>query len=132
MKLFGMALCALTLGALTASAQPVISAKAGTIALIEGKVFVGDQAVEPSLTKFPDVKENTVLRTEEGRAEVLLTPGIVLHIGENSSFKMVTNRLIDTRLELLTGSAIVDAVEIAKDTSVTLVCKDGTVAINKA
>jgi hypothetical protein len=56
---------------------------------------------------------------------------VVLRLGENSSFKMLTNRLIDTRLELLTGSAVVEADDIAKDTNVTLVCKDGTVSLGK-
>lgn len=130
--LSGSAALALALGVVTASAQPVISAKAGTIALVEGKVYLNDQLVEPSLTKFPDIKENGVVRTEEGRTEVLLTPGVSLHLGENSSFRLITNRLIDTRLELLTGSAVVDALEIAKDTNVTLVCKQGAVAISKA
>ena len=127
----GAAALILALGAVSASAQPVISAKSGTIALVEGKVYLGDELVEPSLTKFPDIKENGVVRTEEGRTEVLLTPGVSLHLGENSSFRLITNRLIDTRLELLTGSAVVDALEIAKDTNVTMVCKEGTVAITK-
>ena len=49
--------------------------------------------------------------TEEGLAEVLLPPGFTLRLGENSSIRMITNRLIDTRVELSTGSAIVDALE---------------------
>lgn len=122
----------LALVAISASAQPVISAKSGLISYVEGKVYLGDQIVEPSPTKFPDVKENAVVRTEEGRAEVLLTPGVVLRLGENASFRMITNRLIDTRVELLTGSAVVEADEIAKDTNVTLVAKDATVAIAKS
>ncbi len=121
----------LALSAIPALAQPVISAKSGLISYVEGKVYLSDQIVEPSPTHFPDVKENAVVRTAEGRAEVLLTPGVVLRLGENSSFKMLTNRLIDTRLELLTGSAVVEADEIAKDTNVTLVCKDGTVSLDK-
>lgn len=120
------------LGALSLSAQPVISAKSGVIAYVEGKVFLGDQAVEYSVTKFPDMKENQVVRTEEGRAEVLLTPGVVLRLGENSSLKLLTNRLIDTRLELLSGSAVVEADDIAKDTAVSIVCKNGTAALSKA
>jgi len=120
------------LGAVSASAQPVIGAKSGVVAKVEGKVFLGDQVLEESLTKFPDIKENGVVRTEEGRVEVLLTPGTVLHMGENSSFKLITNRLIDTRLELLTGSAVVDAEQIPKDTNVTVVCKDGVIALPKA
>jgi hypothetical protein len=121
----------LALSAIPALAQPVISAKSGMISYVEGKVYLGDQIVEPSPTHFPDVKENVVVRTAEGRAEVLLTPGVVLRLGENGSFKMLTNRLIDTRLELLTGSAVVEADDIAKDTNVTLVCKDGTVVLGK-
>jgi hypothetical protein len=122
----------IALSAISASAQPVIAAKAGTIAKAEGKVFLGDQIVEESLTKFPDIKENGVVRTEEGRAEILLTPGTVLHLGENSSFRLITNRLIDTRLELLTGSAVVDAEQISKDTNLTVICKDATIAVAKA
>jgi len=127
----GFLAAVLALSAIPALAQPVISAKSGLISYVEGKVYLGDQIVEPSPTHFPDVKENALVRTAEGRAEVLLTPGVVLRLGENSSFKMLTNRLIDTRLELLTGSAVVEADEIAKDTSVTLVCKDGTVSLGK-
>jgi hypothetical protein len=127
-----LSVAVLALGAISATAQPVISAKAGTIAKVEGKVYLGDSVVEESLTKFLDIKENGVVRTDEGRAEILLTPGIVLHLGEKSSFRLITNRLIDTRLELLTGSAVVDAAEIAKDTSLTVVCKDGTVVLSKA
>ncbi len=130
--ILGLAIAIVALAASPAAAQPVISAKAGIISWVEGEVFLDDQAVEPSLTKFPDIKENGILRTELGRAEILLTPGVVMHIGENSSFRMITKRLIDTRLELLTGSAVVSAVEIAKDTNVTVVCKDGTVSLPKA
>ncbi len=121
----------LALGAIGASAQPVISAKSGLVAYVEGKVFVGDQLVQPSLTSFPDVKEKMVLRTEEGRAEVLLSPGVFLRVGENSSFRMITNRLIDTRLEVLTGSAVVEADEIAKDTNVTVVANKASILIAK-
>jgi hypothetical protein len=128
-----LALCLLilALGVFPASAQPVISAKSGTVSYHEGAVLIGDKALEDSLTKFEDVKENAILRTQEGRAEVLLTPGVILRVGENSSFKMITNRLIDTRLELLSGSATIEADEIAKDTSVTVVCKDATATILK-
>lgn len=122
----------LALGVVSVSAQPVISAKSGVLAYVEGKVFLGDQPVEYSVTKFPEMKENAVLRTEEGRAEVLLTPGVLLRLGENSSLKLITNRLIDTRLELLTGSAVVEADAIGKDNSVTVVCKNGAVGLSKA
>jgi hypothetical protein len=109
----------------------VVSAKSGLVSYTEGKVMMGDQAMEPTATSFPEVKENAVLRTEEGRAEVLLTMGVILRMGDNASFKMLTNRLIDTRMELLTGSHVVEADEIQKDNNLTILAKDSLVLVTK-
>ncbi len=114
-----------------ASAQSVISAKSGLIHYLEGKVYLNDKAVESQFGSFPDVKVNATLRSEEGRAEVLLTPGVFLRIGENSAIRMVTNRLIDTRVEFLSGSALVEADELLKDNGVTIVYKDYTIQLQK-
>jgi hypothetical protein len=119
---------ALAAGSIAALAQSaVISARSGLIHYVEGQVYLGDQLVETKFGVFPEVKENQQLKTEEGRAEVLLTPGVFLRLGENSSFRMITNRLIDTRLEFLSGDAIVEAEDIGKDNSVTVVYRDATV-----
>lgn len=130
-RIAGVLSFALAFGAVPACAQPVIGAKSGVVNVAEGKVFLGDQLLEPAPTQFPEIKENAVLRTEEGRAEVLLTPGVFLRVWENSSFRMISNRLIDTRIELLSGSAIIEADEVAKDTALTIVCKDATITLAK-
>src|SRR5258708_39279784 len=91
----------LALSAIPALAQPVISAKSGVVSYVIGKVMVGDQGVQPSETKLTEVRENAVLRTEDGRAEVLLTLGTILRTGGNSTSKMLTNGLFDPRLNLL-------------------------------
>jgi len=135
MKLLGLAaLCVALLAALVlpASAQPVISAKSGLLSYVEGQVLLNDQPVEFSTTRFADVKENSIVKTGDGRAEVLLTPGITLRMGENSSLRMISNRLVDTRVELMTGSAVVEADMIAKDTNVTVVVGQGAVELPKA
>src|SRR6202142_509406 len=109
---------AVAAGSMAALAQSaVISARSGMIHYVEGQVYVGGQLVETQFGAFPEVKENQQLKTEEGRAEVLLTPGVFLRMGENSSFRMITNRLIDTRLEFLSGAAVVEAENIGKDNS---------------
>src|SRR5580658_2607237 len=120
------------LAVLPATAQPVISAKSGLLSYVEGNVLLNDQPVEFSTTRFADVKENSIVKTEDGRAEVLLTPGVTLRMGENSSLRMIANRLVDTRVELLSGSAVVEADQIAKDTNVTVVVGQGSVALPKA
>lgn len=135
MKPLGIALLSSALLALTATpalAQLVVSAKSGMVNFTEGQVQLNGQPVESSLTHYPDIKEGSVLRTEEGRAEVLLTPGVTLRLGDHASFKMITNRLIDTRLELLAGSAVVEADQINKDNSVTVVVNNAAVSLPKA
>lgn len=134
MKPFWVVISALLLAlvAVTASAQPVISAKSGMVAKIQGTVFLDETALEDSATHFPDVKEKQVVRTEDGLAEILLTPGVFLRLGEHSSARMVSNRLIDTRVELLTGSAVVESDDVVKDTNVTIVCQNASVTMPKA
>jgi hypothetical protein len=123
---------AMAFASLPAAAQMVVSAKSGVVNFTEGSVLLNGQAVESTITKYPDIKENSVLQTQAGRAEVLLTPGTIMRVGENSSMKMITNRLIDTRVELQNGAAVVEAVQTAKDNNVTVVVKNGAVALSKA
>jgi hypothetical protein len=109
--------------ALSADAQSVISTHSGVIHFFEGTVYLGDQPLEPHLGRFPTVPQDAELRTAEGRAEVLLTPGVFLRMGERSAIRMLANDLADTRVELESGSAIVDSAEPNSGTSVTLIYK---------
>ncbi len=126
-----MAVGAFLAAAAVASAQQIISARSGAVHYVEGRVFLGDEAVASKFGQFPEIKENGLLRTAEGRAEVLLTPGVFLRMGENSSVKMITNRLIDTRLELVTGMVLVECVELLKDNAVTFVVGNTAVSLRK-
>jgi len=72
-----IALLAGALLALTATpglAQYVVSAKSGTVNFTEGQVQLDGSTLESSITHYPNIKEGSVLSTENGRAEVLLTP----------------------------------------------------------
>ncbi len=113
-------------------AQSVISAHAGMVHYTEGRVLIGDKAIEAKGSTFPEVKANEVLRTEDGRAEVLLTPGVFLRLAENSSIRMLSNKLTDTRVEALTGSMLVEYGDQNKDNSVVLVFKGKDITFKKA
>jgi len=110
--------------ALPAYGQSVISARSGVVHYFEGAVYLGDQALVSHLGKFPSLPQGAELRTEQGRAEVLLTPGVFLRIGDNTAIRMLANDLADTRVELETGSAMLDAGEPNSGTSVSLIYKD--------
>ena len=116
---------ALALGLwLPASGQSVISTHSGVVYFFEGSVFLGDQPLQQKFGKFPDIGEGGELRTEHGRAEVLLTPGVMLRVGDNSSIRMVSTSLSDTRVELLGGSAILESNEPQAENPVTLIHKN--------
>src|ERR1700731_2611898 len=98
----------IALSGTTAFAQSVISAHSGLIHYVEGRVLLDGKPVEVSLTAFPEVKQGMELRSEDGRAEVLLNPGVFLRLAENSSIRMVSNKLDDSRVEFLSGSAVIE------------------------
>src|SRR5438270_3796890 len=118
-------LVALTAG--ICSAQSVTSAHSGTLHYFEGDVSINGAPVESKAGRFSEIKEQGVLRTGKGRAEILLTPGVFLRAGENSAIKMLDNRLVSTRVEILSGTVIVEADDPqldVKDSPVTLIYKD--------
>jgi len=125
-RLFATILALTALAAL-ASAQQMISAKSGLIHYLEGRVLLDDKALQAKYGTFPQMNEQSQLRTEEGRAEVLLAPGVFLRLGESSAVRMVSNKLTDTRLEVLSGSALVECAELRKDTPILLLYRDAKI-----
>jgi len=117
-------LAAVTVLALPADGQSVISARSGVVHFFEGAVYLGDEPLEPRLGKFPTMAEGAELRTAQGRAEVLLTPGVFLRLGEKGAIRLLADGLADTRVEMLAGSAMLDSSEPSSDTSITLIYKE--------
>jgi len=107
--------------------QAVISTHSGLVHFFEGAVFVAGQPLESHFGKFTAIPEGAELRTEQGRAEILLTPGVFLRVGEKSSIRMVSTALTSTKVELLGGSAMVESADAAAGTSVTFIYKNWTV-----
>jgi len=117
-----------------ALAQTIISAHSGLIHYVEGRVLLDGKPVEVKITNFPEVKENMELRTEDGRAEVLLNPGVFLRLAENSAVRMVANKLSDTKVEFLSGSALIESSrELAqKENFVTILYKGSAAHLRKS
>jgi len=43
--------------------------------------------VQPSIREYPNITENSIVRTEEGLAEVLLSPSVTVRLGENQGHR---------------------------------------------
>lgn len=120
-----MAISAITVS--VCSAQSVTSAHSGTLHYFDGDVSIDGAAVQAKTGRFDEIKEQSVLRTGQGRAEVLLTPGVFLRVGENSAIRMLDNRLLSTRVEILSGNVIVESDDpqmSIKNSPVTMIYKD--------
>lgn len=126
-----LGLALLMLGAGTVLAQGVVSARSGMIHYVEGRVLLDGQPVLLKFAEFPMVKNGHTLTTEDGRAELLLSPGAFLRLQENSSFKMISNRLSDTVVEVLAGSALVEVDELHKDNAITLQFQEASISWRK-
>jgi hypothetical protein len=112
-------------------AQQVVSAHAGVVHYVEGHVFVDNQLVQQKFAQFPDLREGGELRTEDGRAEVLLTPGAFLRVSNNSSVRMLGRELSDTRFEVLSGSVMVECDNVPKDVSLTVISHGHNIHLEK-
>jgi hypothetical protein len=118
-------------GSVCAWGQRAISAHSGMVNYVEGNVTLDNKDLDPKVTELPEVKNRSVVATETGRAEVLLTPGAFLRLSENSSFRMISNTLWDTRVEVVSGSALVEIDELLKDNAVNVQYGEAQIALLK-
>ena len=104
-----------TLAASSLCGQSVLSVNSGLVHYAQGNVYIADHLYEPKNGHFTSLKNGEELRTEDGLAEILLSPGSYLRVAENSTVRMISNKLADTQLELVTGEALLERVEFYKD-----------------
>jgi hypothetical protein len=112
-------------------AQAVISARSGMVNYVEGDVRLGGEPVKLNGAIFPEVKPGQTLYTQSGHAEILLTPGVFLRLDRNTSFRMISNKLTDTQVEILNGSALVEADEILKTNRIAVKMGDSKTVLLK-
>lgn len=127
----GILLILLIVGGSTAWAQSAVSARAGLIHYIEGRVVIDQQRVQMKRNEFHNMEEGGTLETRRGRAEILLNPGTFLRLPEQSSFRLVSADLTDTRLAVLSGKALIEVDDLRDDNSIIVEFKNQEVQIRK-
>jgi len=111
------------------AAQSVVSTHAGVVHYFEGAVSIGGIPLQPQFGRFPEIAEGAELRTAEGRAEVLLGPGVILRVAEDSAVKMLSSSLSDARLEMVSGTAILESRDAQPGNSLVIVFKEWQVRV---
>jgi len=111
----------LSLATLCASAYGANSARPGTINYIEGSALVAGASVTQKSVGTLALDPGQVLSTEQGHAEVLLTPGIYLRLDDDSSVRMISPDLTSTQVALDKGRATVEVDEIHPQNNVQII-----------
>jgi len=88
-------------------AQRVISAKAGLVYFVQGRVSVEGSGRLNTGASLRQLRDGETLYSERGRAEILINPNAVLRLGDMSRLRMDDNTLTEARLCLQAGSAVV-------------------------
>jgi hypothetical protein len=93
----------------------------GLLNYVEGQVSVNTELIDPESMPPPQLHPGDSLTTEQGKAELLLTPGVFLRVGDNSSVKMISPGLANTVVELDKGHAIVEVDNIFKQNDIRVI-----------
>ncbi len=102
----------LGIGVLCTPAFGANSARPGTLNYIEGVAYLGGMQLTEKDVGSIELNAGETLTTQEGKAEILLIPGVFLRVGDHSSVKMISPDITLTRVELVQGRAGVEVDEV--------------------
>jgi hypothetical protein len=112
------------------SAQARI-ARPGTINYAEGQVVLDGNTIGAKQVGSAEIVPGHVLETQNGKAEVLLTPGVFLRLDDHSAVRMISPSLTDTRVELLQGRAMVEAAQVRDENHINILDRGADARIEK-
>jgi len=123
----------LSLATLCASAfgQTANPARPGTLNYVEGQASIEGRALSPNSVGNTELKAGQYLSTANGKAEILLTPGVFLRIGGNSTIQMVSPDLTKTEVKLDKGRANVEVDQIYKQNTILVDFNNGQTQLLK-
>jgi hypothetical protein len=97
------------------------SAVPGTLNYFEGSASIDGRALTQNAVGSARLGPNQVLETSQGRAELLLTPGVFLRLNTNSAVRMLSPDLTATSVEVVRGEAMLEVAELFKENNLRVV-----------
>ena len=111
-----------------ADANPALP---GTLNYVEGNVSIDHEGVTSKSVGSTTMEAGQTITTDNGKAEVLLTPGVFLRLGSDSSAQLVSPSLTNTEVALNHGEAIVEVDELHKQNDIRIRTGDATATLRK-
>jgi hypothetical protein len=87
-------------------------ARPGTLDYVEGQVYLGSQSLDAKSVGSVELDPGETITTQDGKAEILLTPGVFVRLGEHGSATMIASGLTDTRMSIDEGETLIEVAEI--------------------
>ena len=103
----------------------------GTLNYIEGEASIGALKLDSKSVGSTELETGQSLSTTDGKVEVLLTPGVFLRLGANSTVKMLSPTLTDTEVHLEKGHAMIEVAEIHHENDLRVVAGGATIRLLK-
>src|SRR5580698_8487208 len=117
---------------LSSPAWGSVAPQPGTVNYVEGQAAIGAQALTDKSIGSAKLAAGQSLSTDNGRAEILLAPGIFLRVDHHSSVRMVSPGLADTIMTLEKGRAMVEVAEIRPENNIRIGLNNSSTQLVKA
>ena len=111
----------------TAFGQAANQARPGTLNYIEGQASIEGRPVTPNSVGNTVLEAEQYLSTANGKVEVLLTPGVFLRLGNDSTVQMISPNLTHTEVRLERGTANVEADQLYKQNLILIDMRQGPI-----
>jgi hypothetical protein len=115
----------------TAFGQNANPASPGTLNYVEGQASIEGRSLSSQSVGNTKLQAGQVLATANGKAEILLTPGIFLRLGNDSTVQMVSPDLTHTEVRLEQGRANVEVDQIYPQNTILIDLKNGQTQLLK-
>ena len=115
----------------TAFGQSGNSARPGTLNYVEGQASIEGHQLSSQAVGNTTLEAGQVLATANGKAEILLTPGIFLRLGNDSTVQMVSTDLTHTEIKLEQGRTNVEVDQIYPQNTILIDLKNGQTQLLK-
>lgn len=133
LKLAPVALLAASLtGMAFADSGNTRTAVPGTINYVEGQVSLDGSALDSKSVGSAQLQSGQTVTTATGKAEFLLTPGVYVRLGDNSTATLISPDLTSTRISVDSGEAMVEVDQLYKQNDISVVQNGVSTGLEKA
>jgi hypothetical protein len=92
-----------------AQAKPTRMPMPGSLNSVQGVVIFDGHSAQSRPVRGERLRSGQAIRTRRGKAELLLTPGSFLRIGDDSEVRLLSRSLENTSVKVVRGKALLDA-----------------------